>query len=187
MRNTIYILLALFICIASFFILHHVNKPTRSPQKKTIDNFIINANFTEYNKDGLVKTKMSAEKVTHFLPENTALFVKPIILTYMNNRDPWHITADQGTSDKTGETIVLQGHVVVHKLPTAKQASITVKTSELTVYPKESRAFTAKPVILSRPGTVIHATGFSANLKTGQYKLLSQSKVIYQPEQQRQH
>lgn len=184
MRNTLYIFLALLICIASFFILHHTQKPARSPQKKIIDNFVIHASFTEYNKKGLLKTKMSAEKVTHFLPDNTTFFIKPVILTYMDNRDPWHITADQGTSDKTGSTIVLQGHVVVHKLATAKQASLTIKTSELTVYPKESRAITAKPVILSRPGTVIHATGFAANLKTGQYKLLSQSKVIYQPERQ---
>ncbi|MCX7120395.1 MAG: LPS export ABC transporter periplasmic protein LptC [Gammaproteobacteria bacterium] len=186
MRNGIYIILALLICIGSIFILHRTSKPAHPAQKKIIDSFVLNASYTEFNQDGQVKTKMSAAKVIHFIPDNTTHFTKPVMLTYMDNRDPWHITADKGNANKTGSEIILKGHVIVKKLPTEKQESLTITTSELAIFPKESRAVTKQAVTLTRPGTVIHATGFTANLKTGQYQLLSKSTVIYQPEQ-RQH
>lgn len=76
---------------------------------------------------------------------------------------------------------------MAHELPTLKDAGATITTSELTLFPKQSRAFTKKPVTLLRPGTTIHGTGFNANLKTGVYQLLSEASAVYQPEESKKN
>ncbi|OGT43875.1 MAG: LPS export ABC transporter periplasmic protein LptC [Gammaproteobacteria bacterium RIFCSPHIGHO2_12_FULL_40_19] len=185
-KLTLYIILFLCIAVASVLILRH--KTTEAPptaQKNTIDSFITQGTFTEYNEQGLIKTKMTAAHVTHFKESGITHFTKPYIITYTENRTPWHIHADRADSNKTGTKIILQGHVTVHQLPTKQNAETTITTTELTVFPKESRAVTDKAITVSRPGTVIHGTGLIANLKTGQYQLRSQSEIIYQPEQQK--
>ncbi|PIZ03908.1 MAG: LPS export ABC transporter periplasmic protein LptC [Gammaproteobacteria bacterium CG_4_10_14_0_8_um_filter_38_16] len=179
----IYSLIFVCICLASIFILLHANQlESQTITGKTqIDNFIIQANSTEYNQQGQVKVKMTSEKIRHFLPQKTSIFTKPRIIAYTENRTPWHIQADQAIVNSTGEKIILQGHVVIRELPAKQPAEITtIKSNEITLFPKESRATTKQPVTLSRPGVTIHGVGFDANLKTGQYKLQSQSKAIYQ-------
>src|SRR3990167_10058090 len=185
-KLTFYIILFLCISVASVLILRHTK--TQAPltsQKNTVDSFILQGAFTEYNEQGLIKTKMNAITITHFQKSGATQFEKPYIVTYTENRTPWHIRADQGVSDKTGSKIILTGHVNVHELQTAQHAETTITTTELTIFPKESRAVTDKMITLSRPGTVIHGTGFIANLKTGQYQLRSESEAVYQPTQQR--
>jgi lipopolysaccharide export system protein LptC len=183
-KLTFYLILFLCIAAASVLILQHTNTKTpQSTQKNTIDSFIANGTFTEYNALGLVKTKMNAASITHFKESGITQFDKPVIVTYSDNRTPWHIHADHAVSDKTGTKITFQGHVTVHELTTKENAGTTITTTELTVFPKESRAVSDKAVTLSRPGTIIHGRGFTANLKTGQYQLRSESEAIYQPEQ----
>lgn len=184
-KLSFYIILFLGIAIASILILQHTNTKTPpSTQKNTIDNFIVNGSFTEYNEQGLIKTKMNALNITHFKESGVAEFDKPFIVTYTDDRTPWHIHADHAVSNKAGTKIILQGHVTVHQLPTKQHEETTITTTELTVFPKESRAVTDKAITLARPGTLIHGIGFIANLKTGQYQLRSESEAIYQPEQQ---
>ena len=183
----IYLILFLLIGIASIFILHRDKRAATSViPKNTINTFVHDATFTEYNKQGRIKTKIFSKRVIHYQLQNTVLFEKPLIITYTENRTPWHIRADQATSNNTGDKIKLTGHVVAHELSTRHQSSTIVKTTELTVFPKSSQVETDQPITLTRPGTTIHGVGFTANLKTGQYQLHSQSEVIYQPAQKKQ-
>lgn len=179
----IYFLLFAFICSASIFILRHANQVESNTdgEKTHIDSFIIQGTSIEYNQQGQLKTKITSKKIMHFLPKKNSVFEKPHIVFYSDNRTPWHIQANQALVNDTGEKIILQGNVIIHELPTAAAPETTIiKTSELTLFPKESRATTNQAITLSRPGTVIHGVGFDANLKTGQYELRSQSKAIYQ-------
>lgn len=186
MKNKIailYIIAFLLIALVSVFILHHTKKIESSMASKNsaINTFIRHAIFTEYNKQGMIKTRIEAKKVTHYQEQNTIFFDEPKIISYGNNRNAWHIRADQAVSDSTGKKIVLSGHVIAHELATAKNPDTVVTTTQLTLFPKTSEATTDQPVILKRPGIIMSATGFSANLKTGEYQLHSQTKVIYQP------
>src|SRR3990167_4366020 len=142
----IYLILFILIGVASIFILHHAATIAKTlPQKTIISTFVQNATFTEYNEKGDVKTKIRAQKITHYQPQGTTIFEKPFIITYSENRTPWHIRADQAISDRTGQKIILTGNVTAHELPTAQQTETTIKTTEITVFQKESRAETNKP------------------------------------------
>lgn len=180
----LYIFLSICICTASVFILQHANQPVKIAEKTTIDSYVIGAIYTEYNSKGQIKTKMTAEKITHYQPQGTSVIEKPFIITYAADRTPWHIHADKAESDATGKKIILQGHVTIHEFPTKAHSETTIKTTELTLFPKKSLAETNKPVTLSQPFMSMDGNGFIANLKTGRYELKSESKVIYQPDQQ---
>lgn len=187
-KLTLYLVIFLCVAVGSVLILRHSNMEAPPPmaQQNTIAGFVVNGSFTEYNEQGLVKIKMNASSITHFKESGITHFIKPYIVTYTEDRTPWHIHADHAVSNKTNTEIILQKHVTIHELQTARHAETTITTTELTIFPKKSRAITDKGVTLSRPGMVIHGTGFVANLKTGQYQLRSESKAIYQPEQQKQ-
>lgn len=184
-RLSIYIMIFALICVASEMILKHTAQPvvttTHSPEKNTVDSFLIHPIVTQYDKDGFIKMKMTADKLTHYKMSGETVLEKPFIITYSEKNTPWHIHADRAISNKAGDRIVLKGHVNVHELQTAQHPETTITTTELTVFPKESRAVTDKFVTLSRPGTLIHGVGLIANLKTGQYQLRSESEAIYEP------
>lgn len=180
-RSTLLYLIAfLLICTASFYILRRTKEPILETPKQTINSFIYHGIYTEYNKEGKIKSQITAQKITHFSPDETTLFTHPYIITY-TTKGTWHIRANNAKSDKSGEKIFLYGNVTVHQLPTAHQVESWLKTTELTLYPKKSLAMTKKPVILIHPGITIHGVGFHANLKTGQYRLDSESEAVYKP------
>lgn len=184
-----YIILFILLGVISAVILHHTHKTDINASQKTkIQTFIHDATFTEYNQTGLIKAKIHSEKIMHYEPQGTTLFEKPFIIVYTETRIPWHIRANQAVSDRTGKKMVLTGNVIAHELPTAKNEETTVKTTEITVYPdpKDFRAETDQPVVLTRPGMKITGKGFSANLKTGRYRLHSAMKAIYLPQQKKQ-
>lgn len=165
--------------MASALILHHNNKQKIQNSKDIIDGFASHTTLTEYDEQGNIKTVLTAESATHLEPSGTTYFKKPFIITYTKDRTPWHIHADIGTSDKNGHKIIFQHHILIHELPTARHPETRITTDELTIAPKESRAFTDQPVTLSRPGIVIHGVGLTADFKTGEYQLRSQSTAIY--------
>src|SRR3990167_10393780 len=117
-KLTLYVIIFLCVAAASVLILQHTNTEAPPPmsQENTIAGFVVNGSFTEYNEQGLVKIKMNASSITHFRESGITHFVKPYIVTYTENRTPWHIHADRADSNKTGTKIILQGHVTVHQL-----------------------------------------------------------------------
>lgn len=186
--NLLYLILFACIGIASALILHHDNQQKMQRAGNiAIDSFVNQATLTEYNEQGEIKKMITAENAIHSEPDGVTHFIKPFILLYAQDRTPWHIRADKGTSNKKTDHIVLQHNVMIHQLPTARHTESRITTDELTILTKTSRAFTEKPVTLTRPGITIHGIGLSANLKTGEYQLRSQSEVIYQPSTKRRN
>lgn len=179
----IYLLLFLFIAIASLLILRHTTQTPQHPLHSTLDSYVQEASMIEYNQKGRLQSNISAEKIEHFESKTHefTLFIKPHMIRYDNNQTPWHIHADKATRDQTGAMITLEGNVVIYKLATAAHPATTIKTSQLIYYPNTARAVTKKAVTMIRPEMTIHGTGLIANFKTGQYQLESESEAIYIP------
>ena len=177
----LYIALFFLLCIASIFILYHPKKQPAATQPQTIDSFIYQAQLTEYNKQGKMKSDITAANVIHYKESDITFLVAPRILVYSDQNIPWKIHADQAKMMQSNTIIVLSGHVIIHQLQTLNHPETIIKTTTLTVYPKESRAETTAPVTINRRGMAIVGKGLTANLKTGQYQLTSETKAILQP------
>lgn len=184
-RTLFYIAAFVLIFISSIIILHHNGIQPKTTQQTPINSFITNAKVTEYNLKGEIKTTAHASEITHWETTDETHFTNPDIMTYTDtDRTPWHIYAKNGVSNKDSTLVILTHDVVIHKLETPKHSEMTIKTSELNVFPKESRVTTDQSVVLAQPGTVIHGVGFSANLKTGEYKLRRGTSATFDPQKQ---
>lgn len=168
--------------VSSAYILHHKKtSPVTFSKKEIMDSESYQATFTQYNQQGQVKVMMSAQTIKQYQPSGTIVFEKPFILAYGENRTPIHIRANKAIANKSANKIIMSGSVTIHQLKTKSDPETTIQTSELIVFPKKSQAITNKPVVITRPGMVIHSAGLTANLKTAQYQLHSNSRVVYQP------
>lgn len=176
-----YIILFFLLCIASIFILHHPEKKAPATHEKIVDNFINKAKFTEFNQEGGLKSEITADTVTNYQNSGATYFVKPRILVYSDQKIPWRIHSDEATMEKVNNVTTLSGHVVIHQLQTIGHPETFIYTSTLTVYPKKSYAETEAPVQIRRRDMVISGIGLTANLKTGQYQLHTETKAILQP------
>lgn len=180
--NLIYLFLSAALIVISAIILHGAqNKPVHE-KKDAIDSFVDHAHYVSYNKLGQLDTKLTAPKVTHIKNKKMAYFFEPRMLTYTEDRIPWHIQATHAKSSDDMQHVFLWKNVVIHQLTHTNTLETTIKTSELTVLPQQSIAKTNAAVSIYRLGSTMHGKGLIANLKTGQYELLSHSKGIYIPE-----
>ena len=176
-------LLFLLLAVFSVLTLNHTKKRIASTKKKTLDSFIKEATYISYNTQGKLKTKLTATQVMHYKEKDTTYFLQPQMVMYTKGRTPWHIRADSGTSLHESHLITLQGNVVIHQLQKTGHPETTIKTIRLTIYPKKSRAMTNAFVTIYRRDSVIHGKGLTANLKTGEYQLLSQSEGVFEIDQ----
>lgn len=173
--------LFLLVATISAIILYHADRELSKPQESAISTFVKNGDFTEYDKQGKIKTKITAEKIIEYRQDGKIVFQHPYLIVYTTQRTPWHIRADQAVSDKAGEKVELAGNVVLHELKSKSTPASLIQTTKLTLFPKKRIATTDEPIVLSRPGVLIHGIGLTANLKTGQYELKSHPEIVYQP------
>lgn len=163
--------LALF--IAKKFIKPHMNSANNP------DFFMADALYTKFNQQGLIRTKIQTNKITHFITNNIYYFDNPIITMHTPNEQPWHITANKGKSERGKSKIYLWDNVKIIRAASANNSDFDITTSSLTVYPETKFAKTLDPITIIQDGNVTKSIGAEADFKTGSIKLLSKIKGIY--------
>lgn len=149
-------------------------------KKKTMDAFMVNVIYVQYNEQGLVHSRLVSSTMDHYAENNTAYFTDPKILIYTQHRIPWHISALYGKSRHGTQWVYLWNKVKLHQPQLPQHPETTITTSALTVYPSTSRATTKRAVTITRPGSVIKGIGVKADFKTGIMQLLSHSRGYYE-------
>lgn len=134
-------------------------------------------------KDGTESVRLRAPELQRSREDESLAIVQPLFL--MPGEDGgWQLAADQGWVDADGSLARLEGNVEGdsaegHAVPTS------LRTTSLELVPEQNIARTDDPVTLTQPGIMQTGVGFQANLKTRQYKFLSQVKVRYDPPKRR--
>src|SRR5690606_37033150 len=77
----------------------HQSPPLVQELNSQPDAYMVNANYYEYNDQGLLHSHLFTPKVVHFPNQNSAQFKSPNFIIYANkDQSPWHITVDHGIS-----------------------------------------------------------------------------------------
>ena len=170
-----YILLFALLFWGSFFLLHSHRQQLLATSKNSFDHYAKDITVTDYDQNGHAKSILKATLATHYTNSGETVLKNPRLNTIGTNGNlPWRITSDQAVINKTQDQAVLTGHVIVHQLPVPGHPDLLIKTTRLTAFLKTSQASTDQPVTIIRPGTTLHGVGLKADLKTGEYQLLSQ-------------
>ncbi|APP74841.1 LPS export ABC transporter periplasmic protein LptC [Xanthomonas vesicatoria ATCC 35937] len=113
--------------------------------------------------------------------DQTADITTPVFLLPDNANQPWTLRAKTGWVSPKGDELRLRGDVEGDSPTAGATPPTTFRTESLDVFPQQNLAKTAAPVTMRRPGIMQSGVGFEADLKSRQYKLLSQVKTRYEP------
>ncbi len=113
--------------------------------------------------------------------DQTADITTPVFLLPDNANQPWTLRAKTGWVSPKGDELRLRGDVEGNSPTAGATPPTTFRTESLDVFPQQNLAKTAAPVTMRRPGIMQSGVGFEADLKSRQYKLLSQVKTRYEP------
>lgn len=145
----------------------------------TIDFYVENARSVQFQADGKLQYRMTAEHLEHIQRSDVTRLTRPDLLLHRGSDYPWHVQSARGEVSPGGVEVELIDEVRVARTD-AKGRPTILTTSRLTVFPEREYAQTKLPVRIEAANGVTTATGMQAYLNDG--RMLLQSNVRGQHE-----
>jgi len=147
----------------------------------TIDTTILNLTVRQFNVEGNLVNLLTSPIMHHIPKGNIHLLKNPHIIVAQEDRPYWDIHSKNAKSFDGGKKIVFMNDVIVHQNTGDKTQESTMKTEEVTYFPKEKKATTDLFVTYEQPGNFIQSTGMNAYLDEKRVELLHQARGSYAP------
>lgn len=182
-NNIIYFILALAVILSSYTLYHYVLqlKTTYQPPHQYPDAYATHITAIQMNNKGHVHSRLISVKLVHYPTSNITNFWQPEITLYQGQKQPWIFRADYGQTRHGQRDLELWQHVVIQESKGEHNPPLSLQTHDIDYYPKQHFAETAWPVVLTKPGVIIHAVGMKAYTKRGITQLLSHVRGLYVP------
>lgn len=147
-----------------------------------VDYVLRDFEMTALDKDtGKASVILRAPEMHRDRADQVSHITTPLFLLPDNAGQDWTLRAKTGWLSPKGDELRLREDVMGDSPTTGEVPPTTFRTVSLDVFPKQDLARTSAAVTMTRPGIMQRGVGFEANLKTRQYKLLSQVKTRYEP------
>lgn len=161
---------------------HHARPVAASVQESGADYTLRNFELIALDKQsGKESMTLRAPEMHRNRADQTSEITRPVFLMPDNADQPWTLRSKTGWINPDGTTLRLSGDVEGDSPTGGTTAPTTFRTQRLDVSPQQRIAKTDAPVTMTRPGIMQSGVGFEADLKSRQYKLLSQVKTRYEP------
>jgi len=128
---------------------------------------------TRMNVDGTQRYSVVADRMVHYLSDNTAVFDRPRLTHFDPAKGPVSIRADQGKGDNNGENVYFIGDVQIKREAFRDNPALAMYTSFLHVIPDKDLVETDRAVTLMSGNSTLHSVGLEFNNKTRELRLLS--------------
>lgn len=184
-KQTIWLLLALLSLAGSGWYFTHFKNPIQLDNDTlatTVDTTMTHLTVKQFNENGVLINLLTTPLMQHIPKDDVHLLTTPHILITQDDKPAWEIDSKKAISFEGGTRITFTEKVVVHQNPSDKSQESTLKTEEVTYYPKEKKATTDLFVTFEQPGNIIQSTGMNAYLDEKRVELLHQAKGKYEPE-----
>ena len=153
--------------------------PAPAEANTAIDFYVENARSVQFQPDGKLHYRMTAEHLEHIQSTDVTLVTRPDLLLHRGTDYPWHVQSARGEVSPGGTQVELIDDVRVARTD-AKGRPTLLTTSRLTVFPDKEYAQTSQPVRIEAANGVTTATGMQAYLHDS--RMLLQSNVRGQHE-----
>ncbi|TAL64102.1 MAG: LPS export ABC transporter periplasmic protein LptC [Legionella sp.] len=174
--------LILLACSGWYFAKHeNTLKLDSHTLSKTIDTTVSQLTVKQFNTDGVLANYLTTPIMHHIPKGDIHLLESPHILIAQEDKPYWEIHSKKAKSFGGGKKIIFMQEVVVHQNPGDKTQESTMKTEEVTYYPKKKKATTHLLVTYEQPGNFIQSTGMNAYLDEKRVELLHQARGSYAP------
>jgi lipopolysaccharide export system protein LptC len=184
LKQAMWLLLALSVLAFSGWYFTRSQKIVRLDNETlsaTIDTTISNLTVRQFDAKGTLTNLLKTPLMHHIPKGDINLLHAPHIIIVQENQPPWDIRSLKAQSYEGGKRITFIKEVVVHQQASAKTQESTLKTEEVTYYPKEKKATTDLFVTYEQPGNYIQSTGMNAYLDEKRVELLHKARGSYAP------
>ncbi|MGX9462417.1 LPS export ABC transporter periplasmic protein LptC [Shewanella sp. A14] len=136
---------------------------------------------TEFNQQGFIASRVSAEHMEHYASSDITHFTKPIYLIYPENgKAQWQLSADQGQLNKNTSKVILKNNVIIDAIDIEEPLQ-SLSTQAVTVDLTTMIGTSKEMVYIKGKGFIIQGLGLHADLNSQKLSLLSQVEGIYEP------
>lgn len=168
--------------LSGWSLLRHRDKPVAEATDDGSKDYVLHDfQIVALDDQGKESTTLQAPLLERSRNDETMAIATPLFLLPDNEGNHWELRSEKGWVSAKGDQLKLIGNVSGDSPKVAGAPPTTFRTDHLDVFPKENRAKTDARVTMTRPGLSQTGVGFEADMKTRQYKLLSQVKTRYEP------
>jgi lipopolysaccharide export system protein LptC len=114
---------------------------------------------TTMGLDGMPARSLTARELRHYPDDDSSELDLPVLTLNRPDGPPWAIRSETGWISGDRERLLLHGQVLADREGRGEARPIHLKTSELTVRPRESYAETAMPVAITSEEDWLTSTG----------------------------
>lgn len=165
--------------ISSLTLLSGHNKV--APEKIMPDAIMNGVTATIYDKVGNVSMRIVTPKLVHYADNDTTDFTTPDVMLYRNAPKPWVINADRAKATGGLDNVQFWDNVTIHHPASFGTPATLIKTTTLTMHPNLQTAETSALITLIQPNITVNAIGMTADMNSGDIRLLSQARGEYVP------
>ena len=135
---------------------------------------------TEFNEQGLLRSRVSAKHMEHFQETNITLFTAPVYLIYPDNGEAeWELTADVGKLNKETGKVVLENNVIIDAV-NINEPIQSLKTTMLALDLNTMIMSSDQQIFVTGQDFNIQGLGLYADLNAQELELLSQVEGTYE-------
>lgn len=154
----------------------------RETLANSVETTVHRLKVRQFDTDGALVNLLTTPVMEHIQKDDVYLFQKPHILVSQEKQPPWDIRSNNARSIEGGKRITLKGNVIVRQNKGDKNQESTLKTEEVTYFPKEKKASTDLLVTYEQPGNVIQSHGMNAYIDEKRVELLHKARGSYAPQ-----
>ncbi len=138
-----------------------------------------NFTLTQFNKEGVADTVLTAERAIYYLDDQTTVMKKPHLRQQRGAAPAVQAEALSGWVDREGELVELKDDVHVVREDAPGQPMVQLDTSYLKVHVSEEFGETPEHVIITRDGSRLEGVGMTIDNKSHHFELLSRVTGTY--------
>jgi len=144
------------------------------------DLIVENFKARKLGEDGRVLYTLDARKMVHYPDDDSSLLETLNLDAYKPRQPRVNITAEKGRLEKGGDSVYLEGNVVVKRDAAERVEPLTIVTDRLLVLPDEGIARTTSEVVMQSPSGRTTAAGLELN-NTERTLKLDRVRSTYKP------
>lgn len=155
------------------------SSPQQAADDETVDFYVVGARTVQYQEDGKLHYRMTADKIEHIKDSDITHVSQPKLDLFRGTNLPWKVTSQRAEVSPGGVEVELIDDVRIERTD-AKNRPTIITSSRMTVIPDKEYAQTEQAVRIVAANGVTTAQGMKAYLNDS--RMILQSNVRGQHE-----
>jgi len=135
---------------------------------------------TAFDIAGKPRYRLSAEKMTHYMDDDTTVLEQPRFLREISGQPTWRAASSRGLVSSNGENVHLLDDVRIERDDGGQSPPLVLTTDYLWVIPEADILRTDKPVTLRQGASQVVAGGMEVDGKQRTLEFAGRVKGIYE-------